>query len=116
MPTRWTLTGCRITKPILDDADIVRREIPQGIDVGPDSTEVQPLTVDIANLAQLAGVEQLLHIPDRGVVDERMAHHDYEIALLSQFGQFIHLGNFGRERLLDKNVLASISTSLAREK
>src|SRR5262249_1705696 len=41
----------RIAKPILDDADIVRRKVPERVDVGTDATEIQPLAVDITKVA-----------------------------------------------------------------
>jgi hypothetical protein len=48
----------------LDDADIVRGEVPEGVNVGTNAPKIQALTVDIAELAQVAGINQSLHITD----------------------------------------------------
>src|SRR6266850_4557443 len=51
----------RVTKPILNDADIVRGEVPERVDVGTDPPEVQTLTVYVAKLAELARIKQFFH-------------------------------------------------------
>src|SRR5262249_42447411 len=38
-----------VSQPVLDDADIVRRKIPQCVDIGPNTAKIKPLTVDIPN-------------------------------------------------------------------
>src|SRR5258708_28438115 len=85
----------------------MRSEVPQRVNVSPDPTKVQPLTVDIADLSQLARVEQLLNIPHCGVVNKGVAHHYHEVTRCRQFVQLIDLGYSGRQRLFDKYMLAS---------
>src|SRR6266513_5829799 len=104
----------RVAKPILNDADIVGREVPEGVDVGTDAPEVQALTVDVAKFAELTGINQSLRITDGRVVNESMARHHNEISFGSASREFIDLGNFRRERLLYENVFAGVE-DLIRE-
>ena len=53
-----------VAKPILNDADIVGSEVPEGVDVGTNPPEVQALAVDVAQFTQLAGIYQSLHVAD----------------------------------------------------
>jgi len=92
----------------LNDADIVGREVPEGVDVGTDAPEVQALTVDVAKFAELTGINQSLRITDGRVVNESMARHHNEISFGSASREFIDLGNFRRERLLYENVFAGV--------
>src|SRR5260370_8810584 len=85
----------------------MRREVPQRVNVSPDPTKVQPLTVDIADLSQLARVEQLLNTPNCGVVNKGVAHHYHDVTRCRQFVQLIDLGYSGPQRLSDKYMLAS---------
>src|SRR5580765_2449213 len=39
--------GFRITEPILNDADVMRSEIPQRVNIRTDAAEVKPLAIDI---------------------------------------------------------------------
>jgi hypothetical protein len=57
-----------IAEPVLNDADIVWREIPQRVDVRSDAPEVEALAVDVPHLAELAGVDELADVADGRVV------------------------------------------------
>src|SRR6478672_4429540 len=104
----------RIAKPILDDADIVRGKIPEGVDIGTDAPEIQPLAIDVTKVTQLAGINKFLHITDGRVVDEGVASHDNEISLGSTSGKFINLRNLGRQRFLHEDVFTSIEDLLGK--
>ena len=103
----------RIAKPILNDADIVRGKVPERVDVGTNAAEIQPLAVDVAKVAQLAGINQFLHIADGRVIDEGVTRHHDEISLGSAPCEFIHLGDLRRQWFLDENVFTSIEDLLS---
>ncbi len=42
-------------EPIAEDRQVVGPEVPERVDVLPDLAEVQPLRVDVADVAELAG-------------------------------------------------------------
>src|SRR5947207_15942366 len=65
----------RVAEPILDDADIVGSEVPEGVDVRTNAPKVQALAVDIAENAQVAGIDQSLHMKDGWVINECMISH-----------------------------------------
>src|SRR5204863_4055121 len=54
----------RIAQPILNDADVMRGEVPEGVNVGTNAPKIETLAVDIAELAELAGVDQFLGVTD----------------------------------------------------
>src|SRR4051812_21355038 len=41
----------RISKPILDDADVMRSEVPQGVDIRANAPQVEALTVNVTDVA-----------------------------------------------------------------
>src|SRR4029077_8789454 len=104
----------RIAKPILDDADIVRGKVPEGVDVGTDAPEIQPLTIDVTKVTQLSGINQFLHIPDGRVIDEGVTRHHNEILLGSASRELIDLGDLGGQRFLHENVFTSIEDLLGK--
>src|SRR5262245_14633827 len=67
--------GLRIPQPILDNADVMRSEVPERIDIRANAAKVQALAVNVTYLSQFAGIDQFLHVPNRRVVNERMASH-----------------------------------------
>ena len=54
MPRRETDSGVGVAQPVLDDADVVRREIPERVNVRTDAAQVQALAVNVADFAELA--------------------------------------------------------------
>src|SRR6516162_8305653 len=70
----------RVAKPVLNDADIVRSKVPQGVDVGTDAPQIQSLAVNVAKLAQLTGINQFLDIPDGRVIHESVTCHNNKIS------------------------------------
>ena len=100
------LHGDRIPEPVLNDADVVRGEIPQGINVRADASQVKALAVNVAHLAQFTGINHLFHITDGGIVNESVADHDDQMFPRRLGGQFIDLGSAGGERFLDEHVFA----------
>src|SRR2546423_34013 len=97
-----------IAKPVLNDADIVRGKVPERIDIRTDAAEIQPLTIDIAKIAQLAGINQFLHIADGRVINERVPRHHDETSPGSAPREFIHLGDLRRQWVLDEDMFTSI--------
>src|SRR5262249_18628633 len=95
-------------EPVLNDADVVRREVPQGIDVRPDPSQVQALAVDVADLTQLAGVDQPLHVAHGWVVDEGVPGHQDEPLPIGQACENVHFHAAGGQGLLHEDVLAGL--------
>ena len=87
-----------------DHRDVVRAEAPERVLVGAQLAEVEPVRVEVADLAELARLDQLGERPHPGVVLEQVADHQHAPAR----GVEHRLGvcHRGRERLLDETVLA----------
>jgi hypothetical protein len=98
----------RISEPVLDDADIMRGKIPQGINIRANTSEVEPLTVNIANVAQLAAIDQLFDIPDGGIEQERMPHHDESVVFRGNSRDLIDLDHTGGQWLFHEDMLAGL--------
>ena len=60
-----------------DHRDVVRAEAPQRVLVGAQLAQVQPVRVDVVDVAQLAGVGDLLELAHPGVVLEQVADHQH---------------------------------------
>src|SRR2546430_15000493 len=80
------------------------REVPERVDIGTNATEIESLTIYIANLPQLAGVDQLFYIPDSSVVNKSVPGHDHEIAAGGTPLEFIDLTCFRGQRLFHKHM------------
>ena len=59
------------------DGHVVRPEAPQRVLVGAQLAEVQAVAVDVADVAQLARVGDLLELVDAGVVLQQVPHHQH---------------------------------------
>ena len=87
-------------------------ERPERVLVRAHDAEVLAVAVDAEHLAELAGVDQLLQLPDAGVVEQQMARHQHEVALGRERDELVHLGGAHRRRLLDEHVLARLERLL----
>src|ERR1700724_2828672 len=47
-----------VAQPILNDADVVRAEVPKGIDIRPDPSEIKSLAINITDFAKIAVIDQ----------------------------------------------------------
>src|SRR6476646_4788495 len=95
-----------------DHGEVVDAERPERVLVRADHAEVLTVPVDAGDLAQLAGFDELLHLPETRVVEKQMTGHQHEIPLLREGDELLHLLRAHRGRLLDKNVLASLERLL----
>jgi hypothetical protein len=92
----------------------VDAERPQGVLVGADHAEVLPVAVDARHLAELAGVDELLHPAEPGVVEQQVTRHEGEVARLGERDQLLHLLSPHRGRLLDEDVLPGFERLLRK--
>ena len=92
----------------VDDREIVRREVPHHVHVVLEHAEVDADAVDVTEVAELALVEELLHLPHRRAVDERVVDHQGEALLVGERDHPLRVGDGVRERLLDEDVLAGL--------
>ena len=83
-------------------------KVPQGVDVGPDPAQVESLAVDIPDVAQLARVDQFLHVPDGRIVEEGVADHRDELLFTGEVADLVDLGDGCGDRLFDQDVLSRL--------
>ena len=95
-----------------DHREVVHAERPEGVLVRADDAEVDPVAVDAEHVADLARVDQLLQLQHGRVVEQEMAGHEHEVALLGDAHELVHLGGVHRRRLLDEDVLAGLERLL----
>ena len=88
------------------DADVVRGEVPDDVDVLPDLPQVEAPRVEVVDIAEGSGVELLLGPPEGIVVDEGVPGHQGESAVMGDAREFEALGAGCGERFLDEDVLA----------
>ena len=70
------------------------------------------LTVEVEHVAERAGVDELLQRLHARVVEEQVARHEHEVALLGERDELVHLGAAHRRWLLDEHVLARLERAL----
>ena len=71
-----------LVEQVEDHREVVDAERPERVLVRADDAEVLAVAVDAEHLAELARVDQLLQLPHAGVVEEQVARHEHEVALL----------------------------------
>ena len=81
-------------------------EAPERVLVGAQATEVEALRVDVADLAQLAVLAQLLEGDQRRVVGEQVADHQHPLALGGEGDEALGGSHVAGQWLLDEAVAA----------
>src|SRR5215217_8948866 len=91
---------------VVGDRDVVGSDRPQGVDVALDAAQVDPLGVQVPEVAEVAGLHQLPHPGHGRVVLEGVADGQDPAGGLSGLGQGDGLGRGQGQGLLDQHVLA----------
>ena len=89
-------------------------ERPERVLVGADPAEVLAVRVDAEHVAEVACVDQPLHLLDRGVVEQQVAGHQHAVGALGGRDEVLGLGRVHRRRLLDQHVLAGLERALGQ--
>ena len=90
---------------------IVRPEAPERILIHADPAEVQPLAVEVKQIADLACGDEVLHFDDGRMIQEEMSHHQAATGAASQTDQVLGFGRLQGHRLLDQDVLSRLKGS-----
>jgi len=90
----------------------VRGEVPDDAHVLLVQAQVHTLRGDEVDLAELAGVDELLDLAYRRAEDERMPHHERQLARRGQSHELARLRRVGGHGLLDEDVLAGLENGL----
>ena len=85
---------------------IVRSEVPDHIDIASKEPQVQSLSFDGVDFAQITTLDQLAQLIDRRAVLESVADHHNAVLLLCELYQLFGLRYFGRQGFLDEDVFA----------
>ncbi len=110
-PFRWrspvatTAVGLLLDE-VVHDREVVRREVPEDVDVVLEQAEVHAGRVVVVQLAQGAVVDHLLHAADGAGEQKGVVHHDLEVLALGEFDELFALRDGAGERLFDEHVLA----------
>ena len=95
-----------------DHREVVDAERPERVLVRADDAEVLAVAVDAGDVAELAAVDELLHLLQPGVVEEQVSRHQDEPAGAGEVDELLHLLAAHRGRLLDEDVLARLERLL----
>src|SRR4029079_10911040 len=79
----------------VDDGDVVRCEIPEDVDIELVQTEIEPSSVDVADMSELATLDDVAQLPDGGVVLERVARHQQDAGAISGVDERLALPDAG---------------------
>ena len=100
---------------VLDHGEVVDAERPERVFVLADLAEVLAVAVDDEHVAELPVVDQLLQLLDGWVIEQEMAGHEDEPAILGEADQLLHLDGPHCRGLLHEDVLAGLERR-ARER
>lgn len=98
--------GRFLGQEIIHDRKVVDRQVPDHVDVVLEQAEVDPDAVEVKDVADLAGADDVLDLVHRAVIDEDVVDHELEFQFLRDIDQLLGVLGIGRDRLLDENVLA----------
>src|SRR3954454_3836684 len=99
-------------EPVDHDREVVRREVADNRDVRLVDAQVHAARGAEEDLADLTSVEQVLDRVDGRRVDEGVARHEHEPALIRDLDELLGFLGGLRERLLDEDVLAGLEAAL----
>ena len=91
---------------VVKDRQIVRREVPEHVDVGLEEAQVDAHRVVVAELAKFAGSQGLADTLNRAGEEIGMIDHQDHALAFGQVHQFFRFRDRRAHRLLDQDVLA----------
>ncbi len=89
-----------------DHRKIVRRKIPQGIELVVELAEPDTMRMHIANVAELTAFHHVEKLLEGRVETQHMANHEHATVFAGSFHFGFCSRNVERDRLFDQNVLA----------
>ena len=101
---------------IVDDGEIVRRQVPDDVDVVLEKAQIDPHGVVIVELPERTVIDHLPDTPHGAGKEEGVIHHDLEVLLLSQLNQLLGLHGSRGKRLLHEYVLAVLESGFGQLK
>ena len=77
-----------LDRPLADEVeqhgDVVRAEAPERVLVGAHLAEVHAVAVEVVDVAELARVDQLVHLRERGVEEQQVPDHQPAVGRLGR--------------------------------
>ena len=99
-------------QPVAQHREVVRRQIPEGVDVLPDGAETGALEVQVPDLAEQALVDVPLDRAHGGVEQKRVAHHERPAGALLCGHERLGIRHGSGQRLLDEYMYAGVEARL----
>ena len=93
-----------IGQPIVENAQIMRAQIPECIDVGSNRPQIGADGMHGNDLADGLLFEKSFHVSDAGIEFEDMTHHENPFPLLGQLVEFMTLLDRSGQGLLHEDV------------
>src|SRR2546427_10127937 len=92
----------------IHDRDVVRGEIPDGVDVCPDRAEVQANRIEVVEVSDVPLRDQLPHLTDRAGEHESAVYREENALALRKIAVLLGVVCAGRGGLRDEAVLARL--------
>ncbi len=89
-PVATTASGS-VMDDVIHDRQIVRRQIPQDVDVVLEQAEVHARRVEVVQIAERAAVDELPDLHDRTAEEKRVVDHDLEPLALGELDELLGL-------------------------
>ena len=103
--------GRRHTEQVVEDRNVVWRQVPYCVHVRPDRAEARPLRVEVVDVAHVAVGQVLFDLLEACVVEERVTHHEDPSDSLGEIDRLGCILARRRKGFLDKHVFARLERS-----
>ena len=97
---------------VIHDGKIVRRKIPQHVDVMLEQSQIHSSGIVVVQLSQSSFSQQLRDLPHRAGEQKRVIHHDSQVFSCCQIDQLLALRHVAGERLLHENMFPVLERRL----
>src|SRR5215469_6447405 len=96
----------RFAEEVVEDRDIVRGQIPDGVHVLADGTKIRASGVKVIHVAEGGRLHAFAHLADAGIVEESVGDHESAVIFFCELGKFLAVVDFEGQRLFDEDVAA----------
>src|SRR5262245_56276770 len=91
---------------VIHDGEIVRGKVPDYVGVILEHPKIDASRVVVVKGAQRIVLDELVDLPNRGIKQKGVIHHDLELLAIRQIDEFLRLGRISGKRLFHEDMLA----------
>src|SRR4029077_9291677 len=106
--------GGKFIKNMENDRDVMRRQIPRDINVLLEQSQIETPAIDIADLTQISGLNDLGNLLHWRRVEKSVIEHQNQAVAIGDFDQFLALGGRRGHRFFNERMLTCKESCLGQ--